>query len=99
MLYIQETVDFIEKSLFKNKSRTFLIIIMIIICGGAFLLYKQKKESYVNNTSNVEHFDGTGKVFSWHSNPHPGPCNASCGCFPGSYVRPGAAPGGGCKGC
>lgn len=93
-------VNYLSK-LFKQKSITFYIIIAIIICGGAFLLYKQKtqQESYVNNTSNVEHFDGTGKVFSWHSNPHPGPCNASCGCFPGSYVRPGAAPGGGCKGC
>ena len=92
-------VNYLSK-LFKQKSITFYIIIAIIICGGAFLLYKQQKqESYVNNTNNVEHFDGTGKVFSWHSNPHPGPCNASCGCFPGSYVRPGATPGGGCKGC
>lgn len=89
-------------NLFKKNKTMFYIIVFIIICGGAFLLYKQQtQEPYVNNTntSNIEHFDGTGKVFSWHSNPHPGPCNASCGCYPGSYVRPGAAPGGGCKGC
>jgi hypothetical protein len=93
-LYIQETFDLINK----NKLRT--VLIFIIIFGGIYLLKKfQTQESYVNNTSNVEHFDGTGKVFSWHSNPHPGPCNASCSCYPGSYVRPGAAPGGGCKGC
>jgi len=89
--------NFLSKIL-KQKSSILSIIIIIIICACAFLLYKQQNhESFVvNDNKNIEHFDGTGKVFSWHSNPHPGPCNSSCNCYPGSYVRPGSAP---CKGC
>ena len=88
--------------LFKNKKNTIITLVLIgIIVICAYLIYKKQNpsEEVFNNISlnKIENFDGIGKVYGWHSNPHPGPCHAGCSCFPGSYVRNGNF--GNCKQC
>ncbi len=75
----------------KHKNFTFYTISLIIIAVCAYFIYKhyQSTERYIDTITLQqvkEHFDGTGKVFAQHDNPSP-TCEASKGCFPGSYVR------------
>ncbi len=83
-------MKFLKHKNFKFNFK-FYAISLIIIAVCAYFIYKHYKptESYVDTItlkSVQEHFDGIGKVFSQHDNPSP-TCEASKGCFPGSYVR------------